>query len=78
MNEIKAILTKRIIDHLRIKENQSDILDNIIISIYEDEMKSLSKNIIESLYDLMQKGIVVENKRNDDTIFYKLINFTEN
>lgn len=69
---MKTNLSKRIIDHLKINKNGKDDLDNIIISIYDNEMQDLSQKIVQSLSELIKEGIISEDKNNDDTILYKI------
>jgi hypothetical protein len=72
MDHNRRDLSQRIIDHLKLKKENSDLLDDIIIAMYDNEMKNLSEDILTSLNDLISKGIIVENKKNDNKTLYKL------
>ena len=72
MKNSQSNLSNRIINHLKYRDNHCDKLDNIIIAMYDTEMKNLSNQIVESIADLMRDGIIVEDKKNDDKTIYKL------
>lgn len=71
-------LSNRIIDHLRQKEGRKDVLDGIVIAIYEKEMKRLAENIMKDLADLIAREIINECKNYNGICWYKLSNKVQN
>ena len=76
MNPQKHLfLSQEIIKYLNSKEGKRDDLDGIVIAIYENEIKNLTKKIMNELAMLLAKGIITEFKNHDGKNWFK---FTSN
>jgi hypothetical protein len=65
-------MTQKIIDHLLSANGQKDDLEGLTLSLYNKEMKNLSKVITNTLSQLVSKGIIKQIKNHNGRRYFKL------
>ncbi len=61
-----------IIKHLLRKKDHQDVLEGILLIVYERELKNLSGEILTAICDLVSKGILMESKNSSGQKCYQL------
>jgi hypothetical protein len=74
-------LSNKILFHLKHKGNKSADLNEIIMAMYEEEIKEitvLSENVLKTLADLRSKGMIKEYFDEDGKLCYDLMSSDNN
>jgi len=65
-------ICKAIVDYLGTRMNQEDILDQIVLGIFDKMFENLQRSIIQNLNYLKMQGILIEKRNGKKNITYRL------
>jgi hypothetical protein len=68
----KTNINQRIIQHLMEKKGHKDNIEGITLMIYEKEIKHLSDQIMDAIFDLLSRGLIVESSSSSGQKYYQL------